>query len=254
MPLFRRRLAALGAGGLALGLARTAAAADFRILAAGAVRLAVEGLGPAFGARAGHRVEMVVDTVGAIRDRALAGEKADVVLLSAPALKALDEKGRLAPGSIRIIGRTGVGLAGPKGGPAIDVSTPDALRTALLAAPTIGYADPARGPTAGIHFHAVLQRLGILDQVAARTVLRPTGIEVVDAVAAGQVALGASQVTEIAAHPGARLVGLLPESLQLWTAYGVAVLAPGSDAASAFVGSLFAPEGEAAFRRIGFEN
>ena len=228
-------------------------ATELRVLAAGATRIAIEELAPLHAQRSGAKVETVFDTVGAIRDRALAGEKADIVLLSAAALKTLDEKAKLAPGSIRIIGRTGVGLAGTKVGPAIDLSTPEAVRTALLAASSVGYADPARGPTAGIHFHGVLQKLGIAEQLAARIVLRPTGIDVVDEVAAGRIALGASQATEITAHPGARLVGLLPDSLQLWTEYGVAVLAPGSPEAAAFVAALLAPEGEAAFRRTGFQ-
>jgi molybdate transport system substrate-binding protein len=47
------------------------------------------------------------------------------------------------------------------GTPKPDVSTPEALKAALLAAPSLGYADPARGGQGGTHFAKVIEQLGL---------------------------------------------------------------------------------------------
>ncbi len=55
------------------------------------------------------------------------------------------------------------------GAPKPDISTPDALKRSLLAARAIGYGNPAAGGAAGVHFFKVLERLGIVEEMKAKT-------------------------------------------------------------------------------------
>ncbi len=237
--------------GLVLAASR-ASAAELEVYAAGAVQAAVSELKVAFERDSGHRLVLTVDTVGALRDRVAKGESPHLVILSAAALDALDKAGRLVAGSRRSLGVTGIGLAVPAGAPRPDISTPDRLREALLRAPSLAYADPARGATAGTHFRKVLEQLGIADVVASKVTLVPFGGDAVVAAGEGRVALAVSQASEIVSHPKVDYVGPLPPPLQLATPYGVAAAKPETEAGKAFVTLLTGPAGAAALARVGF--
>jgi molybdate transport system substrate-binding protein len=55
-----------------------------------------------------------------------------------------------------------------EGGPVPDVSTPEKLKAALLAARSLTYTDPATPNTAGAIAGAALAKLGILDEAKTR--------------------------------------------------------------------------------------
>jgi molybdate transport system substrate-binding protein len=222
------------------------------ILAAGAVKHAVEEI-LAAERDAGRPVpDAAFDTVGALRDRILAGERPAVALLSAEAIAAIAARGVLpAVDAVVEVGRTGVALAAPAGRPAPDISTPERLREALLGAESLAFADPARGATAGRHFAALLDQFGITAQIRPKLRLVPFGVEGVAMASRGEVALAVSQATEIIDRPGVRLVGLLPDALQLWTVYRAAAIRDGEEARALL--ALFKTEAaRAAFARIGF--
>ena len=228
-----------------------AQAAPPAILAAGATKHAVEILQEGLRAAGRPVPEAAYDTVGALRDRVLAGERPAVVLLSADAIDAIRARVALPAEGVATVGRTGVGLAAPAGHPLPDIGTPEALRAALLAAGQVAVADPARGATAGRHFMTVLDRLGIAEAMRPRLRLVPFGVEGVALAARGEVPLAVSQATEITDRPGVQLVGLLPDALQLWTVYQVAMLR--DDEAARGLLRLFTSEAaQEAFRRIGF--
>ncbi len=243
----------LGAGG---ALGQAAAAEEVLVFAAGAVQKPVaEMIAELAKLRPDVKVMAVYDTVGALRDRVLAGENPDLLLLSEAALKALGEKGRLARGQYRPIGRTVAGLCAPKASPEIDISTPEKLKAALLAAPSIVHADPARGATSGAHFRKVLGELGILDAIAAKITVIPFGGEIAPRVAKGEFALGATQASEIVTVDGVRYLGPLPDPHGLVTVYGLATVKGlrMPDSAGADLAVLLMQEnGAAAFKRAGF--
>ncbi len=222
------------------------------VFAAGAVKAAVEELIPLHARESTDTIAAKYDTVGALRDRALAGEAVHVVLLSTPALASLADKGRLVAGMQVAIGRTGVGLAGPKGSTA-RVTTPAEFVATLRSAKAIGYADPARGATAGTHFAKVLGELGLAEPLKDRLKVYPFGVETIAAVAKGELDLGISQATEIVAHPDeVAFLGLFPDPYQIWTPYAAA-LATDTPAARRFLALLATPPAKAAFARIGFD-
>lgn len=221
------------------------------IFAAGAVKHAVEELRDGLRAAGRPVPEAAYDTVGALRDRILAGERPAVTLLSAEAIEALQRRGLVPADGIAELGRTGVGLAAPAGRPVPDISTPESFRAALLAAESLAFADPARGATAGRHFAGLLERLGIAEQMRPKLRLVPFGVEGVTMASRGEVALAVSQATEIIDRPGVQFVGLLPEALNLWTVYRAAVVQDGEEA-RALLGLLTGDAAKAAFARIGF--
>lgn len=227
---------------------------EVRVLAAGAAKHAVEAIAPGFERASGHTVRATFDTVGAQRDRVLQaapGAAADAVILSDAALRQLREAGKLAAPEVVPLGQVSVSLAVQAGRPVPDIVDAAKLRQALLDAPSIAYADPARGATAGTHFARTLDALGIRDAVAGKTTVLPFGVDVIEAVAQGRYALGVSQSSEITNHPGVRLVGALPAPHARGTAYGAARTSD-SAAARAWMDYLRGPQATQAFRDSGF--
>jgi molybdate transport system substrate-binding protein len=230
-----------------------ARAEEITVFAAGAVKAAVEPLVREFEAGGADRVDAKYDTVGALRDRALAGEAVHVVLLSTPGLAPLAERGKIAAASgARVaVGRTGIGLAGAKGRVA-PIDTPAKFAAVLRAAKSVGYADPARGATAGTHFAKQLEALGLAGELKDRLKVFPFGVEAVEAASRGEIEIAVSQATEIVAHPDkVAFLGLFPDPHQLWTNYEAALLAD-TPAARRFLALLAGAQGQQAFAKIGF--
>jgi molybdate transport system substrate-binding protein len=231
-----------------------AAAEELQVFAAGAAQSTAQETAAAFERESGHRLHFVFGTVGALQNRIVAGEAADVAVLSAEAISILERRGLAAPAPRSVIGSIGSGIAVRRGAPLPRIATPDELREALLAARSISYGDPARGATSGMHFAGVLERLGIAEQMRARTVLVPFGADAIQRVAAGESELAVSQASEILANPGVTLVGPLPRALQNATTYAAAPIArsASAEAAAAYVRYLASPAVLALFRARGF--
>jgi molybdate transport system substrate-binding protein len=245
---------------LALALALTAAmavgaeAAELKVMSAGAMKTIVTELGADFTRETGHTLALTTGTVGQLRDKILAGEAADVVVMSDTAIDQLIGQGHLVRGSRVDIARTGIGVAVREGAPKPDIATPEALKQALLAAKSIAYVDPASGGTSGIYFATVLQRLGIADAVKDKSILKPGGF-VAELVARGEAELCVHQISEILPVKGATLVGPLPRELQKVTVYSAALpaRAPGGEPAKAFIEFLSRPAFKAKLAAAGLD-
>jgi molybdate transport system substrate-binding protein len=244
-----RRLTLLGL----VALAPLVRADEVRVLAAGAATHAIEAIAPDFERTSGHVLRASFDTVGAQRDRVLLaapGTAADVVVLSESAVHELQAAGRVT-GVPLPVGFVSVAIAVPAGRAVPNLSDSEHLRAALLAAPSIAYADPARGATAGTHFANTLEALGIRDAVASKTTVLPSGVDVVEAVAQGRYALGVSQSSEISNHPGVRLAGPLPPPHAQATGYAAARVRD-TPAGQALLEYLRTPAAMDALRANGF--
>jgi molybdate transport system substrate-binding protein len=230
-------------------------AAEIKVLSAGAMKAMVTELGAEFTRETGHTLALTTGTVGQLRDKILAGEAADVVVMSDTAIDQLIGQGHLARGSRVDIARTGIGVAVREGAPKPDIATPEAFKQALLSAKSIAYVDPASGATSGIYFASVLQRLGIADAVKSKTVLRTGGGYVAELVARGEAELAVHQISEIIPVKGATLVGPLPRDLQKVTVYSVALPARGTttEPAKAFVEFMARPAFKARLAAAGLD-
>lgn len=224
-----------------------------RILAAGAVQGAVLRLEPAIAAASAAKLDAVFDTVGALRDRMLGGDAVDVLILSEAGMAVLEKAGKIAGGSEVDLGRVTVALAVRRGARVPDVTSPDALKQALLSADSIAHADPARGATAGAHFARVLEQLGIADQVKARVTVLPFGGDVIAEVARGRFEIGVSQSSEIVVYPDVTLAGRLPEPYGHSTRYVAAKTAGAGARADSVLAFLQGPAARSTFADFGFE-
>ena len=127
------------------------------------------------------------------------------------------------------VSRTGIALAVRKGAPHPDVSTPEALKRALLAAKSIGHSAPAGGGITALHIQKVFERLGIAEQVTPKVKLAAGGPNgrVSVLVASGQAEIGLQQFSELISNPDVEVIGLLPDTLQQITinAAGITAIA-----------------------------
>jgi molybdate transport system substrate-binding protein len=242
---------ALLAGSAPVG---AAAAAEIKVLSAGALRPVLPGLAELFQRETGQVVMLAFGTAGAVRQKTAAGEPADVVIATDIGIDELVRQGHVAAGTRTDIARVGMGVAIRQGTPLPDISSTEAFRQALLAARSIVYNDPAIGATSGIHFAGVLERLGIAEAVKDKTVLWPGGYAA-EAVATGRADLCVHQISEILPVKGVTLVGPLPRDLQKITTYSAGVLARGAmpDAARAFIAFLARPAFKPTFAEAGLD-
>ena len=197
-----------------------------RILSGGAAHGLVERIRPAFEAETGCTIDGTFSAVGAMRDRLLAGEPADVMILSRALIDELASSGHVVAASVTDVATVATAIAVRHRDPLPDVGTADALRRALAAADEIHFPDPAQA-TAGIHFAGVIRKLGLAEQVASRVRLGPNGATAMRALAASTARrpIGCTQETEIRATPGVALVAPLPPGCDLVTTYTAAITA-----------------------------
>ena len=227
------------------------------LLCAGAAKGLVAALESAFADETGEGIDGTFGAVGALREKLVAGEPCDVVVLTAPLIDTLEKDGRVVPGSAAPLGTVRTGIAGRAGEPLPDIHDAAALRATLAGASQLLFPDPQRA-TAGIHFVDVLRRLGIHDDVAGRCATFPNGATAMRALAEMREhgAIGCTQVTEINYTPGVALAGPLPPGFDLATVYTAAVCAGARDrvVAQRFVQMLSGAKARDVRARGGFES
>lgn len=231
------------------------AQAEVKVFVGGAMTGPVRAAGAAFARSSGHTLVYVSDTTGALQKRLAAGEKADLIVVTAPAMDALQKEHRVAAGSRIDLARALIGVAVRAGAASPDLSTPDTFKAALLAARSVSYVNPASGGTSGTYFEGLMQRMGIAEAMKAKIVYRTQGSEVADAVAKGEAELGITFTSELQPNQGVKVAGTLPAAIQLPTIYSAAIItaAGNGDAARAFLRALAGPEGRAELRKAGLE-
>lgn len=197
---------------------------DLNVLSAGAAKGLVESLQAEFTAQTRVSIHATFRAVGAIKEKLLAGEPCDVVILTAAQLDALAQSGRVIADSVVPLGRVETAIAVKVDEPAPDIADRDGLRRSLCAAGAI-YLPDAERATAGIHFVYVLRALGIYADVEPRLRSYPNGAIAMRELAQSQALrpIGCAQVTEIRCTQGVTELGTLPQEFALATVYSVAV-------------------------------
>jgi len=241
------------AAALAAG-ASPAAAAEVKVLTAGAFKQVLLALLPELEKQSGHKLTIDNDTVGALSKRIEGGESFDLAVLTPAALDSLAGKGKIAPASSTKLARVGVGVVVKEGAPKPDITSVDAFKKALLAAKSIAYIDPAAGGSSGIYVAGLLEKLGIAGEVKAKSKLIHGGA-VAEHIANGEAELGIHQISEILPVKGITLVGPLPAEIQNYTVYaaGIGAQAQAPDVAKAVLKVLSGPAAAEVLKSKGME-
>ena len=239
---------------MAAGAPRGAAAAEIKVLTAGAFKQVLLVLVPDFEKQTGHKVVLENDTVGALTKRIEAGEAFDLAVLTPAAVNDLSTKGKFVAGSRTNLGRVGVGVVVKEGAPKPDISSVDAFKKTLLAAKSVAYIDPAAGGSSGIYVAGLLDKLGVAADVKPKAKLIPGGA-VAEHIARGEAEIGIHQISEILPVKGITLVGPLPADIQNYTVYAAGLGANGkeSEAAKALLKTLSGPAAADVLKSKGME-
>ncbi len=233
---------------------RAAPAAEIKVLAAGAVRAALQEITPAFERSEHHRLVLTYGTAGTLSSQLANGASADVVILPAEGVAQAEAHGWVQRGTRRNLVHVGIGVAVRKGAPLPDIATPEALKRTLLEARAVAYVDPTRG-TSGRHFDSVvLPALGIANEVHTKAKLQTEG-SAAEFVRRGEADIAVQQVSELLAVDGVTVVGPLPAPFQKITTYSVAIAthAPQPGPARQLIEFLFAPASQAVFKDRGMD-
>jgi molybdate transport system substrate-binding protein len=227
---------------LLLAMAAPVQAAELNVISAGAVRGVVGGMIEDYSRQTGIKFNFTTGPTGLLRDTIAAGKPADLIIASAPLMGELENTGKMTPGSRVDIGRVGLGVVVRDGAPIPDVATPEAVKQALINAKSIAYTDPKLGGTSVLHLMKFSETMGIKDEVVRKGVPATGGNDAVEKVAEAKADIAVVLMSEVHAK-AARLVGPLPEAIQLWTVYAAAIPINSAEpaAARAFVAALTAP-------------
>ena len=232
-----------------------ATAADLKVISAGAVRGLIAEIIDDYSRQTGQKFDFTIGTTGQLRNIIASGQHADLIIVSTPLMGELEKTGKLTPGSRSELGRVGIGVTVREGATVPDVSTPDALKKALIEARSVAYTNPAEGGTSGIYFASVAERFGIGDEIKKKATLTRGGREAAIEVAEGRAELAIVFISEAVAVKGVRLAGPLPPTLQDYSAYAAAIPASSTDpaAARAFIAALTSTAMAERWRSNGFE-
>ncbi len=225
--------------------------AEIKVLKTLATEKAYLELLPRFEQASGHHVTTRYGGTVDVRNWLTANEPFDLAIAASNLIDAFMTSGAIVPGSRVDIATSGVGVALRKGAAQPDISTPDAFKSALRAAKSVGY---STGPS-GEYFFRLLDRMGLADSIKPKLKQIPAGGFVGTLVANGDAEIGVQQISELATFPGIDYIGPLPGDLQMTTIFagGISTAAKQPDAARELVTFLAGPDAAASFRKFGLE-
>jgi molybdate transport system substrate-binding protein len=236
--------------GLAMILPAAVSAAEIKLMCPAPMRTTIVELVAQFERASPHKVDIVHTPSSFIVKRVLGGEAFDVTILTAQASDGLIKAGKL---SRRVdIARSSIGVAVLAGAPKPDVSSAEAVKRTLLGVKTFARNE---GAESGIHMLRVFERLGIVEEMKAKTIAMPvnTGY-VAQLVADRKVEMAAQQMPELHAVDGVAPTPL-PQDLQLIIPFaaGVSSATQQGEAVEALLKFLTAPAAAAVLKAKGLE-
>ena len=226
-------------------------AAELKVLAGGAMTGSLKDLGPKFEAASGHRLDIYFGATPELIKQATSGAPFDVAVVPVDVFKNADAKAKFAARPTIDIARVGFGVAVRAGAPKPDIGTPEAFKAALLKAQSIAFLPES---AAGSYVLKVFDRLGIAEEMKAKTKPQTVAAEIAKAVAKGDAELGVF-LTNVLIAPGVELAGAFPDQLQQDLVFTSAVAADSkqAEAAKAFIDFLRTPEAAATIKAKGMK-
>ena len=249
-------LCILVAGLLAFGCGSAPAAAPeaaaVRVLSSNGVKGIIDDVRPEIERAIGRPLAIEFSTSVGLKGKIEQGAPFDVTILTPAIVDDLVKQGKIAADSPVNVARSGVGVGTREGAPRADVSTPEALKRALLDARKVAFT--AEGQSRATIDHA-FERLGIAEAMRPKVMLLgPAGGPA--AVAKGEADLTLTLVSEILPIAGVQLLGPLPAELQNYVSFaaGRSVDAKEREGADALLQYISGPEFRSALERHGMES
>ena len=244
---FALSVAVLGFGITASHAEQTA---SIRVLSSNAFRAVVLELTPQFESTTGHKAS--VRFMGTdLKPTIEAGEQFDVAISQSDVIESLIKQNKIAAGTNVAIAYTGLGLAIRAGAPKPDIGSVAAFKQTLLNARAVAYSGEGR---AGVVVAEIFSRLGIADQMKAKSVLF-AGSGGPKTIIDGQADLVIQTFGGLFGVPGLDYVGALPHDLQMYTILtgGISTSSSQPQAAKAFIEVFRSPEAIAAIALRGMK-
>src|SRR4051812_395173 len=179
-------------------------------------REALHDLIPEFERTSGYKVDVTYGPGPELAKRIGEGMPGDVFVGPEVFSGPLIEAGRLAGTSRTAFASSSTALAVKAGVPKPDISTPEKLKSVLLAAKGISYS----AGVSGIFFVKAMEKLGIAKEIAAKRVAAKPGELMGEVVARGEADIAIQQPSELIPVKGIAIVGPLPDELQEPMVYG----------------------------------
>src|SRR6266478_1219960 len=187
----RMRLVALL---LSCAVAGAAAAADIRVLAAGALEPGLVKIADQFRRETNNRVRIQFAAGPLLERRLSTGEPPDVLIASPGLMNDQLRRGKIDAELHTFIGRVGVGVAVRAGEPEPDIATLDRFKRALLGADSIVYSQAS----SGLYLEKLFDLFGIADQLNKKTTRYANSMQVLEHIIGGKgIEIGFAAITEI---------------------------------------------------------
>jgi molybdate transport system substrate-binding protein len=246
---------ALAVTGMVLASGAAVRAEEIRVLSPVAMRAVMPEIVARFETSAGLKLKIEFATAGAIVDRVQKEDAGDVAIASTAQIDSLLGKGKVAAGTRTQFARVGIGVFVPINAARPDLTSVDGFKSALLAAQTVGYGDPAKGGVSGTTMAALVDKMGIANDLKAKTRLYTDSQAVLSAVAAGEATIGIGLTSDKVLAAGVDLVGGLPQQIQSFTYYAAGAVSGTKQEgpAAKFVAYLTSPAVKSILAAKGFE-
>ncbi|HXD43987.1 MAG TPA: molybdate ABC transporter substrate-binding protein [Pseudolabrys sp.] len=227
--------------------------ADLKVFSTIGVQAALEQLEPQFEKESGTKLAVTWSTAALLVKRVEGGEAADCYVLTSQSLDALVKSGKAAGGADAVFASSGIAMVVKKGAAKPDISTPDAFKQTLLKAKAIAYSNPAAGGASGVYIAKLFDKMGIADELKAKTKHPPAGGNSANLVVSGEADLAIQQEPEVMSVTGVDMVGPLPAALNNVTRYGAGPnpASAQAPACQALVKFLHSPAAQAVFKARG---
>jgi molybdate transport system substrate-binding protein len=223
-----------------------------RLMASNGMKAVIEELQPRCERSIGHPLAIQYGSTVGLRAKIDAGGPFDVAILTSDAIDNLVKENKASAATRADFARCGVGVAVRSGSPKPDISTPDAFKRTLRAAKSITWAGDGASRT---YIDKMLERLGLTQEVKPKAVLTQGSGPAMASVAAGQVAVVMTLMSELLPVKGIDVVGPFPSELQNYVSFGAAAGAKTSqlDAAKALIAFLRSSEAAPVYKAKGME-
>ena len=213
---------------------------DLVVVVSDGMKPSVEELVPEIEHAVGRKLAIQFNSSKNIRAKIESGEPFDVAILTTDIIDDLIKQGKIAASTRAEIARTGMGVGVRAGAAKPDVSTPESLKRALLAAKSISF-NPS-GASAP-HIYEIFNHLGITENVKSKLMLDPEAGRPQMNVADGKADIVITLIPEIKFFKGVELAGPVPGELQSYISFGAGVASNTSsaDAAKALIKFITSP-------------